>query len=90
MNEKLAITLLSIIYLVGLVGIGFDIDPRLIFLTPLNLLISMIVISLYDTSGWKTFAVFAALIFSLGYVSRCSECIQEKYLANIVLSLIHI
>ena len=67
MNEKLAIALLSIIYLVGLVGIGFDIDPRLIFLTPLNLLISMIVISLYDTSGWKTFAVFAALIFSLGY-----------------------
>ncbi len=53
-SENIAIGILSILYLVGTIGFFFDIHPDFVKLTPINLLISLIVVlAFHPTWNWR-------------------------------------
>jgi len=67
MNERLAIGVLAIIYLVGFLGIGLELYPALVWLTPLNLLISIGTALAFEKLDIKPVLVFCLLVFGIGY-----------------------
>jgi len=67
MNEKVGIGVLCILYLVGFVGIGLNVAPELIFLTPLNLIISLLVAKHFESNSIKSYILFSIPVFLLGY-----------------------
>lgn len=53
-SENIAIGILSILYLVGTIGFFFDIHPDFVKLTPINLLISLIIVLAFHPSwNWR-------------------------------------
>ena len=67
-TETRSIVILSIIYLVGLIGIKMPIHPDFILLTPLNLLISAALVSYYDKNKTKDFLSLFSIVFATGYL----------------------
>jgi len=67
MSEKIAIGFLGILYLVGFVGIGLEQMPQLVWLTPINLLLSLIIALLFDQEHLKSVLQFCMIVFLLGF-----------------------
>jgi putative membrane protein len=67
MKKRIAILFLVIIYAVGFVGIGLGLMPDLVYGTPVNLLISLVVVLFFDTHKAKSLLWFGLLVFILGY-----------------------
>ncbi len=67
MNEKIAIGVLCILHIVGYVGIGLGVAPELIWLTPINLLISLLIARHFESNSIKAYMLFAIPAFLLGY-----------------------
>ncbi len=67
MSDKLAIGILSILYLVGFIGIGLEVMPELVWLTPLNLLSSLFIALYFEEGKRKSIVLFCSLVFLLGY-----------------------
>jgi putative membrane protein len=67
MKKRIAILFLVIIYAVGFVGIGLGLMPDLVYGTPVNLLISLVVVLFFDTHKAKSLLWCGLLVFILGY-----------------------
>ncbi len=67
MKEKLAIVFLVIIYVVGFAGIGLKLMPQLVYGTPINLLLSLAIVMLFDQHKASSLLWFGILVFTLGY-----------------------
>lgn len=67
MNKNTAIGFLIILYIVGYVCIGLEVMPAVVYLTPVNLLISIAVAMYFDDAEWKTHLGFAVPVFLLGF-----------------------
>ena len=66
-NKNNAIGFLIILYIVGYISIGLEVLPVVIYLTPINLLISIAVAMYFDDNDWKRQLCFAVPAFLLGY-----------------------
>ncbi len=62
-----AIGVLTILYLVGIVGIAMPLHPDFVLLTPLNLLFSLGMILWFHTGFDKSVLIFISLAFSVGF-----------------------
>jgi len=67
MKVNLAIAFLAIIYLVGLAGIGLEYLPELVNGTPINLLLSILLVLIFDQHKTKSMLWFGIIVFTLGY-----------------------
>ncbi len=68
--DQLAIAALAIVYLVGITGILGNIHPQFIYLTPINLLFSTVLV-LLNHGPWKAAHVgFLVLCFVIGFFSE--------------------
>jgi len=67
MKVNLAIAFLAIIYLVGLAGIGLEYLPELVNGTPINLLLSLLLVLIFDQHKTKSMLWFGIIVFTLGY-----------------------
>jgi len=67
MSKKLAICILTILYTVGLLGIGLELYPPIVWLTPINLLVSIVVAMYFDTAELKRLLIFSIIVFCIGY-----------------------
>jgi len=67
MSEKVGFGIVSILHLVGFIGIGLAVAPEMIWLTPLNLLISLAVALYFDQNNNSSLFQFAVLSFLIGY-----------------------
>ncbi len=67
MKEKLAIIFLVVIYGVGFASIGLGLMPQLVYATPINLLLSLAIVFIFDQHKIKSLIWFSVLVFSLGY-----------------------
>ena len=65
--EKLAILVLSILYLVGIIGISMPIHPDFVLLTPLNLLFSLITVLIFHQNWDRNSVIFLFICFTIGY-----------------------
>lgn len=65
--ENLAIIILSILYLVGIVGISVPIHPDFALLTPLNLLFSLAIVLYFHPKWNRSSVLFLFLCFGIGY-----------------------
>ncbi|GAB5552462.1 MAG: hypothetical protein Sapg2KO_20530 [Saprospiraceae bacterium] len=65
--ENLAIIVLSILYLVGIVGISIPIHPDFALLTPLNLLFSLATVLYFHPNWNRDSLLFLILCFGIGY-----------------------
>ncbi len=68
--ETRAISVLSILYLVGIIGIALPIHPDFIRLTPLNLLVSLGVVLAFHRNWNNTFYIFLVISYLTGF---CAE-----------------
>ncbi len=59
--------LLIVFYIIGIIGIGFFKSPQFILLTPLNLLISVIIMLLYHSNWTIQFVIYLLLCFLVGF-----------------------
>ena len=55
--QQLSISILSILYTVGIIGVGFTIHPDFLLLTPANLLLSLVIV-LYHHPYWTSATYF--------------------------------
>lgn len=67
MKEKTTIFVLVIIYLVGIGGIISNISPYFIFLTPLNLLLSLFMVLCFHRAWNRSSVLFLVLAFVIGF-----------------------
>ncbi|MBK6949449.1 MAG: carotenoid biosynthesis protein [Haliscomenobacter sp.] len=65
--EGMAIAVLSILYAVGVVGVLLPIHPDFIFLTPLNLLISVSVMLGFHQRWTSRFVAYLGICFVVGF-----------------------
>ncbi len=68
--ETLAITILSILYAVGVIGVLLPIHPDFIMLTPLNLLVSVSVMLGFHRGWTRRFAAFLVICFTVGFIAE--------------------
>jgi len=66
-HKNTAIGFLLILYAVGYISIGLEVMPAIVYLTPVNLLISIAVAIYFDEQDWKTHLSFVIPVFLLGY-----------------------
>lgn len=69
-KNNLAIIYLSIIYLVGIVGILLPIHPEFIRLTPLNLLVSLGTVLLFHPQWSRNTIIALSALFVLGFFAE--------------------
>lgn len=69
-KPNLAIIYLSIIYLVGIVGILLPIHPEFIRLTPLNLLVSLGTVLLFHPQWSRSTGIALSALFVLGFFAE--------------------
>lgn len=69
-KTNLAIIYLSIIYLVGIVGILLPIHPEFIRLTPLNLLVSLGTVLLFHPQWSRSTIIALSALFVLGFFAE--------------------
>lgn len=65
--ETLAILILSILYLVGIVGLSLPIHPDFVLLTPINLLFSLGVVLFFHSRWDRSSLLFIPICFTIGY-----------------------
>lgn len=63
----LCIAVLSILYLVGILGIALPIHPDFVLLTPLNLFISLVLVLVFHPSWGKSTYLFLGLCYLIGF-----------------------
>ncbi len=66
-NKNTAIGFLIILHTVGYISIGLEVMPAVVYLTPINLLISLAVAMYFDEQELKFKLSFAFPVFLLGY-----------------------
>ena len=65
--EQLAIAVLSILYLIGIIGIAIPIHPDFVLLTPINLLVSLFTVLLFHKTWDRATVTFIVAAYLLGY-----------------------
>ncbi len=60
--------ILVVIYLVGMIGLVFNIHPSFIFLTPINLLVSLGIVLYHHPTKNKAFYSFLYIAFMFGFL----------------------
>lgn len=66
-SETLAIGVLSILYLVGIVGITLPIHPDFVLLTPLNLLTSLFIMLIFHDNWNRSIIIFLVISYLVGF-----------------------
>ncbi|MEM7103923.1 MAG: carotenoid biosynthesis protein [Bacteroidota bacterium] len=66
-NEKIAAGIITIVYIVGIVGILLPIHPEFILLTPLNLAFSLYILLSFHRKWDVGFYLFAAVCMLVGF-----------------------
>ena len=69
-SEKLAIAIISIIYLVGIVGLSIPLHEDFVLLTPLNLLLSTGLVLYFHTHWQKKQIAGMLLVFMAGWTAE--------------------
>jgi len=65
--EKIAIGILCILYVVGIIGIVFQIHPDFILLTPVNLLLSLCIVLAFHPNPQFNIRIFLTCSYLLGF-----------------------
>lgn len=66
----LAIFILSVLYLVGIVGLVSSIFPWFVYLTPVNLLVSLLTMYAFHQGAGKQLIRFSIPVFTLGFLAE--------------------
>lgn len=66
-NQTLAISALSILYFVGIMGITLPIHPDFVLLTPINLLISLGIMLAFHNTWNRTIIYFLIIAYLVGF-----------------------
>ena len=65
--EQVAIIVLTILYTVGIIGISIPVHPDFVMLTPINLLVSLLLILLFHDNWDRGSLIFIVFCYVLGF-----------------------
>ncbi len=68
LREIIGISILGILYLVGTLGIGLELNSSIVKLTPVNLIISLIIISYFHSGKLLRLLLLLSVCFLVGFL----------------------